>query len=57
MICLADSDLNVPSSGNIYAANAGKKSGAYLNMRQIYKGEIEEKLVKQSSLTTQRNEL
>ncbi|EEG23202.1 hypothetical protein EIKCOROL_02132 [Eikenella corrodens ATCC 23834] len=30
MICLADSDLNVPSSGNIYAANAGKKSGAYL---------------------------
>jgi len=28
-----------------------------LNMRQIYKGEIEEKLVKQSSLTTQRNEL
>jgi len=57
MICLADSDLNVPSSGNIYAANAGKKSGAYLNMRQIYKGEIEEKLVKQSSMTTQRNEL
>ena len=57
MICLADSDLNVASIGNIYAANAGKKKRRILNMRQIYKGEIEEKLVKQSSLTTQRNEL
>ena len=40
-----------------WAGGSGQKKRRISNMRQIYKGEIEEKLVKQSSMTTQRNEL